>query len=76
MTKLNYFDHAGAIKLKDCIERYWSARGYHVNVEIIKAPFLNDIRSARFDVRSDMVNGRPRHKPVEAVRRPKVRSAE
>jgi hypothetical protein len=75
MTKPNYFDRAGAIKIKDWIERYWSARGYHVNVEIIEAPFSNHIRSARFDVRSDMVNGMPRHKPTEAVRRPKARSA-
>ena len=35
MTTPNYFDYAGAIKLKDWIERYWSARGYHDDVESI-----------------------------------------
>jgi hypothetical protein len=50
----------GARRLKQKIEDYWRDRGYDVNVKLIDAGFVAAMRSARTDVRSDMVNGMPR----------------
>lgn len=50
----------GATRLKSKIEAYWRERGYDVDVKLIEAGFLPAMRSARTDVRSDMVNGLPR----------------
>lgn len=49
----------GARKLKARIEAYWSERGYAVNVRLVKGEFVMAMRSSRFDVRSDMINGMP-----------------
>jgi hypothetical protein len=49
----------GARRLKQRIEEYWRERGYSVDVKLIEAGFVAAMRSARTDVRSDMVNGLP-----------------
>lgn len=50
----------GAFKLKAKIESYWAERGAKVNVKVVDAEFTPALRSARADVRSDMVNGMPK----------------
>ena len=52
----------GARRLKLRIEEYWRERGYDVSVDLVEAPFLPAMRSARTDVRSNMVNGMPRRR--------------
>ncbi|MGQ0534083.1 MAG: hypothetical protein ACT4OF_15535 [Caulobacteraceae bacterium] len=49
----------GARRIKQRIEEYWHERGYTVEVKLIEAGFVAAMRSARTDVRSDMVNGFP-----------------
>jgi len=49
----------GAAALKGRIEAYWRERGYEVVVKLVDAGFAAAMRSARIDVRSDMVNGLP-----------------
>ena len=49
----------GARRLKLRIEEYWRERGYSVEVKLVEAGFVPAMRSARTDVRSDMVNGLP-----------------
>ena len=49
----------GARRLKQRIEEYWRERGYTVDVKLVEAGFVAAMRSARTDVRSDMVNGLP-----------------
>ena len=52
----------GAKRLKQKIEMYWSERGYDVNVDLVDACFIAAMRSARTDIRSNMVNGMPRRR--------------
>jgi len=52
----------GARRLKQRIEEYWRERGYHVDIKLVEAGFVPAMRSARMDVRSDMVNGVPRNR--------------
>ncbi|MGF1462641.1 MAG: phosphoglycolate phosphatase [Maricaulaceae bacterium] len=49
----------GARRLQQRIESYWRERGYEVSITLIDAGFMPAMRSARTDVRSDMVNGLP-----------------
>ena len=56
----DYCTPEGARRLKQRIEAYWSERGYSVSVDLVDAGFMPAMRSARTDVRSDMVNGMPR----------------
>ncbi len=60
----------GARRLKQRIEEYWRERGYNVDIKLVEAGFVAAMRSARTDVRSDMVNGLPtkREKDDERVR--------
>lgn len=51
-------DGANALKAK--IEAYWRERGQNVQVMLHNVGFHPAIRAARFDVRSDMINGMPR----------------
>ena len=60
MGEADFTCHAGANELKTRIEAYWRARGHDVQVMLIEAPFTQAIRAARFDVRSELVNGLPR----------------
>lgn len=52
----------GARRLKQRIEDYWRERGYTVEIKLVEAGFVAAMRSARTDVRSDMVNGLPSRK--------------
>ena len=56
----DYCTQDGAQSLKAKIEAYWAERGQHVLVSLQNVGFHPAIRAARFDVRSDMVNGKPR----------------
>ena len=49
----------GARRIKQRIEEYWRERGFNVEVKLVDAGFVAAMRSARTDVRSDMVNGFP-----------------
>lgn len=56
----DYCTSEGARRLKQRIEEYWRERGYEVSVDLVDAGFMPAMRSARTDVRSNMVNGLPR----------------
>lgn len=51
----------GAIRLKQAIEYYWLSKGYAVEVKLISVGFHPAIRENRYDVRSDLLNGRPKN---------------
>jgi hypothetical protein len=62
----DFCDDDGARKLKAKIEEYWSTRGFDVQVNLVEAGFVAAMRSARTDVRSNMMNGMPvRKKPQQ-----------
>ncbi len=56
----DYCTMDGARRLKQRIEEYWRERGYEVNVDLVDAGFMPAMRSARTDVRSNLVNGLPK----------------
>jgi hypothetical protein len=56
----NYTDRAGAELLKSRIEAYWRERGYEIQVTLAPAAFSPALRAARYDIRSELVNGWPR----------------
>lgn len=56
----DFCHRVGANALKLAIEEYWRKRGHEVQIMLIEAQFNPAIRSARVDVRSDMVSGWPR----------------
>lgn len=56
----DYCSREGAAALKEKIESYWRDRGQNVLIALHNVGFHPAIRAARFDVRSDMVNGMPR----------------
>ncbi len=60
MASNDFCTREGALRLKERIESYWRDRGYDVNIELQEAGFMPAMRSARTDVRSNMVNGMPR----------------
>ena len=64
----DYCSQDGAQALKARIEAYWAARGQQVMVALHNVGFHPAIRAARFDVRSDMVNGMPRAAVREAAK--------
>ncbi len=55
----DFCDEDGARKLKMKIEEYWVSRGFDVSINLIDAGFVPAMRSARTDVRSSRVIGRP-----------------
>jgi hypothetical protein len=61
----------GARRLKQRIEEYWRERGFDVEVKLVDAGFMPAMRSARTDVRSDMLNGMPKRR-AENEDAPKV----
>jgi hypothetical protein len=64
----------GARRLKSRIEDYWRERGFQVDVKLVEAPFVAAMRSARTDVRSDMVNGFPKKsRPENDASNPRFR---
>lgn len=60
----DFCDRDGAYKLKAKIESYWAERGHEVQVDILPGPFNIALRSARFDVRSNLRNGLPANAPL------------
>lgn len=52
-------DHEGASRLAAKIQEFWRKRGFDVSVEVKEEGFVSTMRSARTDVRSDMINGMP-----------------
>ena len=56
----DFCSREGAHALKAKIEAYWRERGQNVQIMLHNVGFHPAIRAARFDVRSDMVNGMPR----------------
>lgn len=56
----DYCSRDGAMALKEKIEAYWRERGQDVMIALHNVGFHPAIRAARYDVRSDMVNGMPR----------------
>ena len=63
----------GARRLKQRIEEYWRERGFSVEVKLVEAGFVAAMRSARTDVRSDMVNGFPTRREGDDRSRPQRR---
>ena len=57
--KGDYCTRDGAERLKAQIEAYWAERGKDVKINLVQAGFLPSMRSARTDVRSNMINGVP-----------------
>lgn len=57
----------GADHLRRAIEEYWRKRGYEVNVRLISQGFVAAMRSARTDIRSDMLNGMPAKRQTQAM---------
>lgn len=53
-------NRSGAERIKDKIVTYWRERGYEVNVTLRECEFTSVMRSKRFDIRSDLVNGLPK----------------
>jgi hypothetical protein len=66
----------GAQALKAKIEAYWRERGHNVMVALHNVGFHPAIRAARYDVRSDMINGMPRSVVAKGKAAPKDVSAE
>lgn len=68
----DFCNEDGAKRLQQRIKEYWEGRGYDVDIDLVNAGFVAAMRSARCDVRSDMLNGMPRRrKPNDAtIRRP------
>ncbi|WP_395645032.1 hypothetical protein [Terricaulis sp.] len=62
----------GALALKEKIEAYWRERGQNVMLSLHNVGFHPAIRAARYDVRSDMVNGMPRPLKGAKVTPPKA----
>ncbi len=62
----DYCGREGALELKKRIEAYWAGRGQDVAVFLHNVGFHPAIRAARFDVRSDLVNGMPRTRKSSA----------
>lgn len=50
----------GAARLAAKIRDFWLKKGFDVEVDLKDEGFVSTMRSARTDVRSDMVNGMPR----------------
>jgi len=57
--KNDFCTRDGAERLKEKIETYWAERGHDVRVNLVQAGFLASMRSARTDVRSNLINGVP-----------------
>ena len=56
----DFCDEDGAARLASKIREFWRKQGFEVDVEMKPEGFVSTMRSARTDVRSDMVNGMPR----------------
>jgi len=66
----DYCSAEGARRLKQRIEEYWRERGFDIDIKLVDAVFMAAMRSARTDLRSDMVNGLPRRRLDQSNERP------
>ena len=57
----------GASRLAQKIEDFWRKQGFDVHVEMRDEGFVSTMRSARTDVRSNMINGMPTKHATEAM---------
>lgn len=64
----DWCDTEGAERLREKIRAYWAERGYDVDVDLVDAGFVAAMRSARTDLRSNMVNGMPRRRLVDEAK--------
>lgn len=55
----DWCSRAGAIQLKERIEAFWKERGFSVDVKVAAETFLPSLGRSRYDVRSNMRNGKP-----------------
>ena len=62
-------DRRGAEATARQIERYWAERGYAVTCELTQKPFCGEMRIARYDIRSDLVDGWPTRTLADKRRR-------
>ncbi|MGE0829157.1 MAG: phosphoglycolate phosphatase [Hyphomonadaceae bacterium] len=69
MLDHDFCTNDGARRLKQRIEEYWRERGYDVDIKLVDAGFVAAMRSARTDVRSNMVNGLPTKKGADRAER-------
>ncbi|GGY38826.1 hypothetical protein [Parvularcula lutaonensis] len=56
----DYCSNEGAVRLQSMIRDYWKKQGFDVDVKLVQEGFVSTMRSSRYDLRSDMVNGMPR----------------
>lgn len=56
----DFCSNEGAQYLAERIRDFWRKRGYEVDIEARREGFVSTMRSARTDLRSNMVNGMPR----------------
>lgn len=63
----DYCSAEGARRLKQRIEEYWRDRGFDIDIKLVDAGFMAAMRSARTDLRSDMINGLPRRRADQVV---------
>ena len=55
----DFCDQDGARRLAQKIQDFWRKKGFDVVVEMRDEGFVSTMRSARTDVRSNMINGMP-----------------
>lgn len=60
-------DRDGASRLAQKIQDFWRKQGFDVVVETKDEGFVSTMRSARTDVRSNMINGMPTKHLAEAT---------
>ena len=63
----DWCDKEGAERLGAKIRDYWAPMGGLVRISYVDGPFTPQMRSARVDVRSDMVNGKPRDTKARGI---------
>ena len=64
------WDRVGALRLASMIESYWRERGGIVNTRIVNRGFHPITRGARYEVLTDMVNGKPNPDAVKLTNGP------
>lgn len=62
----DFCSNDGAVRLQAMIREYWKKQGYDVDVKLVQEGFVSTMRSSRYDLRSDMVNGMPRRGDLHA----------
>ena len=63
----DYCNQDGATRLRNTIVEFWKKKGFEVDIELVNEGFVSTMRSARTDLRSNMVNGMPQVHNAEAV---------